>query len=579
MIHFLFTSSGRPALNRYINLWDIYLLILIFCVLFFFSWAGNHMARPYHLGEPIAISLSISALPTYALFTVLRMFIALFFSLVVTFIVGTLAAKNERAEQIIIPALDILQSVPVLSFLSISVMGFIHLFPGSLMGPECACIFAIFTSQFGNMTFSFYQSLKTLPTELIDVVTAFRLSAWQRFWRLEVPFATSGLIWNMMISMSSSWFFVVVAEAINIAHQDIRLPGIGSYIAVAIDSSNLHALAYAILTMILVILSYDQLFFRPLITWSEKFKLDLTASEEGYDSWMVDFLRRSLLIKRMAYPFSYCREKLLHGKAINWIFKPRKTHVLPEQSVTNHWLWNSLMLGMFIWFGWKLSFYLITTIPLSKILNVFLLGAATSLRVIVLILLSSVIWIPIGVWVGLRPRIAQRAQPLIQLAAAFPANLFYPLCVIAIVKFNLNVEIWVTPLMILGTQWYILFNVIAGASQMPRDLYLAANNFGLKGLTWWKRLGFPAIYPYFITGAITAAGGAWNASIVAEWVSFGSTTLKATGLGAYIQASTINGQFNEVALGTCVMCLYVVAFNHLLWRPLYSLAETRFSMQ
>ncbi|MCX7115552.1 MAG: ABC transporter permease subunit [Gammaproteobacteria bacterium] len=536
------------------------------------------MSQPYHLGDPLAISLSVSALPVYALFTVMRMFIALFLSLVVTIIFGTLAAKNASAERIIIPALDILQSVPVLSFLSISIMGFIHLFPGSMLGPECACIFAIFTAQFGNMTFSLYQSLKTVPTELSDTVTALQLSAWQRFWKLEIPFAMSGLIWNMMISMSSSWFFVVVSEAINVAHQDIRLPGIGSYIALAIESSNLPALGYAILTMLCVIFFYDQVFFRPLITWSEKFKLHPTTSEEVYSSWVIDCIRRSQLLKRGFYPLTLLKERLLHGQWINrwfkWAARPRKPHREKKTS----WIWSGCMIFIFVYAAWKLGYYIFTTLPAATIFHVILLGAATSARVLILIVLSSLIWIPIGVWIGLRPRWAQRAQPIIQFAAAFPANLFYPLCVIGILRFHLNVEIWVTPLMILGTQWYILFNVIAGASQMPRDLYLVANNFGLKGVIWWKRLGLPAIYPYFITGAITAAGGAWNASIVSEWVSWGDVTLKATGLGAYIQANTIEGHFNEIALGTCVMCLYVVAFNHLLWRPLYHFAQTRFAM-
>lgn len=227
--------------------------------------------------------------------------------------------------------------------------------------------------------------------------------------------------------------------------------------------------------------------------------------------------------------------------------------------------------------GWFLLRFILAELKVSDILHVFLLGAATGTRVIALIILSSLIWIPVGVWIGLRPRLAQRIQPVIQFVAAFPANLFYPLFVIAIVEFNLNVQIWVTPLMILGTQWYILFNVIAGASSIPRDLYLAANNFGLKGWLWWKRLALPGIFPFYITGAITAAGGAWNASIVAEWVSWGNTTLKATGLGAYIQASTATGNFPKIALGTAMMCLYVLMFNHLIWRPLYRLAEERFN--
>ncbi|MGQ3889323.1 ABC transporter permease [Legionella sp. CNM-1927-20] len=534
------------------------------------------MAVPYQLGDPLPISLSPTKLPFYAARTVLRMFIALILSILFTFIVGTLASKNRRAEQIIIPAIDILQSVPVLSFLSITVTGFIHLFPNSLLGPECASIFAIFTAQVWNITFSFYQSLKTLPDDLKEAAAMFQLSAWQRFWKVEVPFSMSSLLWNMMISMSASWFFVVLSEAIVVAHQQIRLPGVGSYIAVAIEQHNLAAVGYAILTMIIVIFLYDQILFRPLIAWSEKFKMEQRPDEEEYQSWLIDLIRSSQLVKRLRNNASIIKEKFVNAR---WLSRgpPASKEVDIHQQRRLDWIWNSIVLLGIASGGWFLLEFILAKLKFSDILYVLALGAATGTRVIILIILSSLIWIPVGVWIGLRPRIAQKIQPIIQFVAAFPANLFYPLIVIAIVRFNLSVEIWVTPLMILGTQWYILFNVIAGASAIPRDLYLAANNLGLSGWLWWKRLALPGIFPFYITGAITAAGGAWNASIVAEWVSWGNTTLKATGLGEYIQASTLAGDFPRIALGTGMMCLYVLAFNHLLWRPLYRLAHERFN--
>lgn len=572
---FYFANSDK--VHRFLNRWDFLLLIIIFSLLFFLGWAGSQMATPYKLGDQIPISLAPSNLPFYALRTVLRLFIALLFSILFTFIVGAFAAKNRRAEQVIIPAIDILQSIPVLSFLSITVTGFIHLFPNSLLGPECASIFAIFCAQVWNMTFGFYQSLKTIPHDLKEVSAMFHLSAWQRFWKVEVPFSMSGLLWNMMISMSASWFFVVLSEAISVAHQDIRLPGVGSYIALAIAEKNIHAVAYAILTMVFVIFLYDQILFRPLIAWSEKFKVEQSPDESESQSWLIDLIRGSRLMKPVIRGMAVFTDHFVNARWLRFTESgPIKALDFKKQKRRDR-VWAGLVLLLIVAGGWVLLRFILAKLKVTDIIHVFLLGAATGTRIIILVLLSSFIWIPVGVWIGLRPRLAQTIQPIIQFVAAFPANLFYPLFVIVIVAFHLNVEIWLTPLMILGTQWYILFNVIAGAASIPRDLYLAADNFGLKGWVWWKRLALPGIFPFYITGAISAAGGAWNASIVAELVSWGDVTLKATGLGEYIQQSTTSGDFPKIALGTAMMCVYVVAFNHLIWRPLYRLAEERFN--
>lgn len=570
--------ANRKLGSRYINRWDCLLLIIIFAFIFFLAQAGQQMIAPYKLGEQLPISLHPFYLPFYAARTVLRMFIALIISILFTFIVGSLAAKYRRAEQIIIPAIDILQSIPVLSFLSVTVTGFIYLFPNSMLGPECAAIFVIFTAQVWNITFGFYQSLKTLPEDLHEVAAMYQLSAWQFFWKVEVPFSMSGLLWNMMMSMSASWFFVVLSEAITVSHQTIRLPGVGSYIAVAIAQHSLLAIGYAMLTMVIIIFLYDQLIFRPLIVWSEKFRLEQFPEEQEYNSWLFNLINRSWLMQHVRKKSIIFKDYFINNR---WLAKG-SLHAIKEidyqrqRSIDR--MWNMLVLLIILIVGWLLLHVILSQLNVLEILHVFLLGAITASRVIILIVISSLIWIPVGVWFGLKPGLAQKIQPIIQFAAAFPANLFYPLFVIMIVHFHLNVQIWLTPLMTLGTQWYILFNVIAGASNIPKELYLAAENFGVRGWLWWKRLALPGIFPFYITGAITAAGGAWNASIVAEYVSWGNITLRATGLGEYIQEGTLTGDFSKIALGTAIMCLYVLMFNHIIWRPLYHLAETRFRL-
>ncbi len=572
-----YTSRSDQASHLLPNRWDLLALLCFMAIMVALAMAARQMSTPYELGEMLPISLDPSYLPHYGIRTITRMAIAMALSLIFTLIVGTLAAKNKRAEQLILPIIDVLQSVPVLSFLSITLVGFIALFPNNLLGPECACIFAIFTSQAWNITLGFYQTLKTIPHELKEAAAMFHLSKWQRFWRIDVPCCMPSLLWNVMISMSASWFFVVAAEAIFVANQEIRLPGIGSYIATAIEQSNLQAVGYAIITMLIIILLYDQLCFRPLMYWSEKFNFD--HNEEAQNSWVMDIFQRTRLFRYCVNGFS-----MLTGYFINHrIFKRSWGH-LPNLSYTKRYTWLSPAL----WYtsltilvgysGYTLWHYLIHAIEMSDVFWTLWLGGITCLRVMILIIISSLIWVPIGVWIGMHPKIAYRIQPLIQFVASFPANLFFPVVVMLIVSWQLNTEIWITPLMILGSQWYILFNVIAGTMAMPKDLYHAVNNFGVHGWQWWKRFMLPGIFPYYITGAITAAGGAWNASIVAEWVTWGETTLIATGLGAYIAQQTSIGDFHRIALGTAVMCGYVLVLNWILWQPLYRLAERKFQL-
>ena len=531
------------------------------------------------IAEPLSrlriepVTLDAVYLPYYALRTTLRMFAALFASLVFTLVVATLAARSHRAGQIIVPALDILQSVPILGFLTFTVTFFMGLFPGRILGVELAAVFAIFTSQAWNMAFSFYQSLRSVPSDLDEVSRGFGLSPVRRFLRLDLPFATPALVWNMMMSMSGGWFFVVASEAITVGNTTVTLPGIGSWLALAIAHEDFAAIGWAVGAMAVVILLYDQLVFRPVVAWADRFRFEQTASAERPRSWAYDLFRRTRLLPLLFAPVIGLGRLLLMldpGHAARAV--PKRD---PQAGRIGNAIWTALITAAVLFSGWTIIAYVARTLSWSDALTVFGLAGLTMLRVLVLIGLASLIWVPIGVWIGLRPKWAERLQPVAQFLAAFPANVLFPFAVIAIVHWKLSPDVWLSPLMILGTQWYILFNVIAGASAIPTDLREAAGMFGVKGWQWWRQVALPGVFPYYVTGALTASGGSWNASIVAEAVSWGNERLEAAGLGAFIAKATAAGDYPRVALGIAVMSLFVIAFNRLLWRPLYAFAERR----
>ena len=516
------------------------------------------------------VNLNPAHLPYYAIRTVLRMLAAMVASLLFTFTYGTVAAKSRRAEPVLIPLLDILQSVPVLGYLSFTIVFFMNLFPGSIFGAELAAIFAIFTSQAWNMTFSFYQALRTVPHDLNEASFAFRFSPWQRFWRLEVPFSMPGLVWNMMMSMSGGWFFVVASEAISVGDHQIALPGVGSYVALAIAQQNLTAIGWAILTMIVVIVIYDQLLFRPLVVWADTFRVEQTVREAPH-SWFLQFLRRSRIIQAIARPVSLLSHCLLRARFLNGDFSAQPLSAINRRLLAI--IWYAVVAVVVLWAMSVTAWFVRNELGWHDVATAFRLGAYTFLRVFTLVLIASIVWVPLGVLIGLRPRIAQYVQPLAQFLAAFPANLLFPVAVAAIVHWRLSPDVWLSPLMILGTQWYILFNVIAGTTAYPTDLLEAASEFRFRTWQWWRRAVLPGIFPYFVTGAITASGGAWNASIVAEAVSWGNTHLAAHGLGAYIAQMTAAGDYPRIVLGVAVMSLFVILFNRGLWRPLYAYGE------
>jgi NitT/TauT family transport system permease protein len=567
----------QPTLGQALqpNIWDVVALILVVGAMVLIVYGGEQTTLPLSALDVTPVSLDPANLPVYALRTTMRMLLAIVCSIIFTFIYAALAAKSRRAEMVLIPLLDILQSVPILGFLTFTVVFFLNLFPGRVFGAELACVFAIFTSQAWNMTFSMYQSMRNVPKDLEEASQSFHLGGWQRFWRLDVPFAMPGLIWNTMMSMSGGWFFVVASEAITVGDTTVTLPGIGSYVALAIKEQNLPAIGYAILAMFLVILAYDQLLFRPVVAWADKFRFEQTASASVPTSWVLDLFRRTRALRAMTYPFAALNKAVsnLHIALPSQLKMATRARAQPSRVVDAVWL--ATIIAGTGYAAWRIYTYLSATLSPSDVFSAVGYGLITLARVIVLIALATLIWVPVGVWIGLRPKLAERIQPLAQFLAAFPANLAFPVFVVIIVRYGLNANVWLSPLMILGTQWYVLFNVIAGASAFPTDLREAAGSFHLKGWRWWIKVILPGILPYYITGAITASGGSWNASIVAEVASWGDTHLTATGLGAYIAAATETGDFPRVVLGIAIMCILVTLFNRLLWRPLYAFGERR----
>ncbi len=561
--------------NRYVpGKWDVIAFVLVFA---FFAYLGDTAHRltgslAYLEAQPI--SLNPRYLPGYAAQTALRMLVAMVASLVFTFTYATLAAKSRRAASVLIPLLDILQSVPILGF-SITIVFFLSLTPGRVAGAELAAIFLVFTSQAWNMAFSFYHSLRSIPEEIDEAARAFHLGPWMRFWKLEVPFAMPALIWNMMMSMSGGWFFVVAAEAISVGHTTVTLPGVGSYIARAIEERSLTAIGWAILAMFIVILIYDQVLFRPLTASADWFRLEQETGLTPSGSWALTMMRRSRLL-------TFGRTAFGAVLKVGFNRGPVRAPKLPgggRSPVSTRWgdgAWYAAVTAVVGLAAWRIGHFVLSQVPLAEVGHVVVLGLLTLTRVVVLIALASVVWVPIGVYVGMRPRLASAVQPIAQFLAAFPVNLLFPIVVSAIVALKLDPNIWLSPLMVLGTQWYILFNVIVGASSLSADLRYAGENLGVRGWLWWRRIALPAVFPFYVTGAITASGGSWNASIVSEVADWGSKHLSAAGLGAYIANATSAGDFPRTVLGIAVMSLFVVVLNRLFWRPLYARAERKF---
>jgi NitT/TauT family transport system permease protein len=526
---------------------------------------------------PSTVSTDPAELPYYAGRSLLRMFAALALSVVFTFVYATAAARLRRARKVLIPILDILQSVPILGFLSATITGFIALFPGSELGLEAASIFAIFTSQAWNMTFAFYHSLSAQPRDLDEASRLLRLSRWQRFWRVDVPSGMIPLVWNGMMSFGGGWFFLVASEALSVNNHDWVLPGIGAYVATASDQGQLDRVLLAIAVMIVMVVGVNVLFWRPLTAWAERFRVEESEAAHAPRSLVLDLLRRSRIptvlgrmFGRLVFPLD--RVMATFGLA------EHPLRVSPGRRRTGDVVFTVVVLAAVAYGVVRMVGFIADTAGFGEVGHALLLGLVTFARVLVLVAIATLVWVPVGVWIGLNPRVSRLAQPVVQVLASFPANFLFPIITAVLVATGISLNWGGILLMSLGAQWYILFNVIAGASAIPNDLREAAANLRLPRTLWWRKLVLPAIFPSYVTGGITAAGGAWNASIVAEVVSYGGTTLTATGLGAYIAEATNSGNAAHILIGVTVMSLYVVGLNRLFWRRLYALSERRFSL-
>ena len=526
---------------------------------------------------PSEVSTDPANLPYYAVRSLLRMFIGLFLSLIFTFVYATAAARLKRADKVLLPVLDILQSVPVLGFLSVTVTAFIALFPGSELGLECASIFAIFTAMAWNMTFAFYHSLITQPRDLDEAARVLRLTKWQRFWRLDVPSGMIPLVWNGMMSFGGAWFFLAASESIAVLNHRYALPGIGSYAAAAIQQGNLREVGLAIIVMIILVIGVNFLFWRPVTAWAERFRVEESEAAERPRSLVLDVLRHSQVPEQLGRPLKPV------GRALDRATRPfglaeHPLAVSRARERTGDVFFAGVLAALAAYGAFQAFRYVRDTAGLGEFGYAAALGAATLARVMLLTAVATVVWVPIGVWIGMNPKVTRFAQPVVQVLASFPANFIFPLAVLVFVAWHIPINIGAVLLMALGAQWYILFNVIAGASAIPSDLREAMTSLGVHGWLKWKTFILPAVFPSYVTGGITAAGGAWNASIVAEVVSYGNHHLQATGLGSYITQATATGDFPKILVGIAVMSIYVVAVNRLLWRRLYALAERRYSM-
>ncbi|HBC43495.1 MAG TPA: ABC transporter permease [Pseudanabaena sp.] len=554
---------------------DVLLPLAIISLIFIIVQTASKFTGTYD--SEYVINLSLSLLPNYALQTLVRMLAAYALSLLFSLTYSYIAYRSATWAKVLIPLLDILQSIPVLSFLPAVVLALVGLFPGQRLGIELASILLIFTGMTWNMTFSFYQSLSSIPNELIEASQVYRLSSWQRFWTLELPSGVVGLVWNSVMSVAGGWFFLMQTESFTLSNHNFTLPGLGSFLKAAADKGDNIAILCGIIVLIGIITIIDYLIWRPLIAWAEKFKHETVEATQVPESRVLDFLRRSptmrIISDRLFTPLA---------EAVNRGFSSK-----PQDSLENHkvskwinWL-NWILIGLvgFIVLGGTIkAALLLSQMPLASWQKVIIGSLYTSLRVLAVLILSLLITVPIGVTIGRHPKLAQILQPIVQIAASVPATALFPILLLGLANIGGGLDIGAVILMTLGSMWYILFNVIAGAQAIPSELFEAARVYKLSSLERWRTLILPGIFPYLVTGIITAVGGAWNASIAGEYIKFQGKLMTATGLGSTITQASDIGDFPLLLASTIVMSLLVVTTNRLVWRPLYRLAQVKYQL-
>jgi NitT/TauT family transport system permease protein len=567
--------QSTPPMQRRFTWGDALILLLLIALLYGALTLAVHFTRPSP-GEA-SISLDMGVLPLYTLYSIGRMFAAYVLSFAFTLFYGRWAAYNRRAERVLLPLLDVLQSVPILSFLPVVLIGLSAILP-QRVAAELSAIVLIFTSQAWNMTYALYQALTTIPKELREASAIFRLNPWLRFKFLELPFAAISLIWNSMMSWAGGWFFLMAAEIFTVGQREFHLPGLGAYLQMAALQGNFRALFWGLGTLLLVILLMDQLVWRPLLAWGDRFKLEMVESDNPPTSWFYDLWSEARLTR-------WIWEKILSPLAERldlWTVRHLSLRYAAQEAESGigflEWLLLLVLIAVAGWGGWKVL-QEVFQVPLFMWGQIFLGLLATLTRVVVA-LLAALLWtIPLGVAIGFQPRLAAWLQPVVQVLASIPATALFPLLVAFLVSLPGGLNVASVLLMLMGSQWYLLFNVIAGAAAIPQDLKYTAALMRLQGWDRWQKLILPALFPYIITGSITASGGAWNASIVAEYIQLGGKTLQVTGIGALIASATESGDYRLLFVATVSMILAVVLINRLFWRRLYRLAEENYRME
>ena len=568
--------TRQPIPQPYSLLADLGVLTLLTAILYGVVQIAKHWSAP--LQEEVAISLSLWALPGYTLLSLLRGVAAYGISLAFTLVYGYVAAHRQAAERVMLPLLDIMQSIPVLGFLPGAVLALVSLFPRTNVGLELASILMIFTGQVCNMTLSFYHSIRSIPSELREASSVYQFNWWQHFRRVELPASAVGLAWNSMMGMAGGWFFLIVCEAFTLGPQTFRLPGLGAYMSVAIAQRNSTAIIAAIIAMVAMIVLVDTLVWRPVLVWTQKFRLEDTAPTGLPASTVLNWFRRSWVVQagltRVAHPISEWLAVQRRSSPEQVAFVPAQTRRWPARVLS--WAIGALATGGTLWAAWRLV-HLIAHLPLDQWMRVLLSALLTLLRVSAAVVLGSLWTVPAGIWIGQSDRRRNLLQPLVQIAASFPAPMLYPLILLAMHALGLRLGVGAVILMTLGTQWYILFNVIAGVSSVPEDIRAVARAYRFTASQRWRRMWWPAVFPYLVTGWIAAAGGAWNASIVAEYVADGPTVTVTQGLGSLISEAASGGHYDLLAASVLTMAALVIFINRHVWKQLSHLAETRYA--